>query len=67
MRVVSTFYMDKEEDGYEGVITYERDDVNDIYTLLQYYGDQTRGIGFTYVEDIAASNTDGTMTWGEKI
>jgi hypothetical protein len=65
MRISINAYMDKEADGYEGSVSIDRDDVDDLYTLLSVLKDAVNAFGFTYVESLGAEKDDGEMMWSD--
>lgn len=65
MRISINAYMDKEADGYEGSVSIDRDDVDDLYALLALLKDATNAIGFTYVESLGAEKDNGEMVWSD--
>ena len=64
MQLTMTVKNDKEEDGFTGSVTMVRSDIDDLYSLGRAYGDFTRSIGFSYVEDVAFEKDDGQMVFG---
>lgn len=64
MRIEITAYNDQEEDGFEGVISSTRYDVEDLQTFAQQITDFTRGIGFSYVVNVGFEKDDGSVTFG---
>lgn len=64
MRIEITSHFDKEDDGFDGVLTYSRDNVDDLYTLAQYLADFTRGVGYDYVVNVGFEKDDGSVLFG---
>lgn len=65
MRVTIDFQFDKEFDGYEGSSSASRDDVEDLYTMAQFFTDAMKGAGFSYVVDVGFETDDGNIIFGE--
>ena len=65
MKLIITFKSSDDEDGFSGSTTVERDDVDDLHSLAQAYGDAARAAGFTYVESVAFEKDDGQMVFGD--
>jgi len=63
MQVEITFVMDKEEDGVQGSVTLERQEVDSLHDLLHLYHDACLASGYTYVESIGAHKEGGSMAW----
>jgi len=51
-------------DGFDGVMTYTRDEVEDLTGVSQFLSDAIRGAGFSYVEDVGFRYEDGEEIWG---
>ena len=65
MRVNLNAYLERDEDGYTGNVSVDREDVDDLTTMAQVVKDFLLGLGFSYVDDVGFSKSDGTMVWGE--
>jgi|TARA_R110002167_G_scaffold108283_5_gene276532 hypothetical protein len=65
MRLIITFESSDEEDGFNGVTTVERNDIDDLQSLGQAYAEAARAAGFTYVEGVAFEKDDGQMVFGD--
>lgn len=65
MRVNLSAYLERDEDGYTGNVSVDREDVDDLTTMAQVVKDFLLGLGFSYVDDVGFSKSDGTMVWGE--
>jgi len=63
MQVEIRFYMDKEEDGVQGSVTLERQEVDSLHDLLHLYHDACLASGFSYVESIGAHKEGGECSW----
>jgi len=63
MQVEISFVMDKDEDGVQGSVTIERQEVDSLYDLLHLYHDACLAAGYTYVESIGAHKEGGEMAW----
>lgn len=64
MKVSIKFEFDALEDGIGGVVTYEEDDISDLYQLARFYAFATSAAGYTYVENVGFEKEDGTVTFG---
>lgn len=64
MRIEITAYCDEDEDGFDGVFSSTRSDVEDLQTLAQQITDFARGIGFSYVVNVGFEKDDGEVTFG---
>jgi hypothetical protein len=53
-----------EEDGYDGSLIFTREDVSDLTTTAQFFGDVVRGAGYGYVDDVGFSTDKGNEFWG---
>jgi hypothetical protein len=51
-------------DGFDGTMTYTRDDLENLTELAQFLSDAIRGAGFSYVEDVGFRYEDGEEIWG---
>lgn len=67
MRVSLSAYLDKDEDGYSGSVSIDREDIDNLVAIAQTVKDFLHGLGFDYVDDVAFSKDDGTMVWGESL
>ena len=65
MRLIITFVSSDEEDGFNGVTTVERNDIDDLQSLGLAYAEAARAAGFTYVEGVAFEKDDGQMVFGD--
>ena len=65
MRVSIDFHFDKEFDGYDGSSSASRDDVEDLYTMAQFFTDAMKGAGFGYVTDVGFEKDDGNIVFGD--
>ena len=65
MRVSIDFQYNKEDDGYDGSSSASRDEVEDLYTMAQFFTDAMKGAGFSYVVDVGFEKDDGTIVFGE--
>lgn len=65
MRVSLQFDFDKEEDGFDGTLTYTREGVDDLYALAQMVTDGARGAGFSYIVNTGFERDDGNVVFGE--
>tara|TARA_R110002167_G_scaffold193226_1_gene395840 strand:+ start:721 stop:921 length:201 start_codon:yes stop_codon:yes gene_type:complete len=64
MKVTVTFESNHEEDGFDGVTTIMRNEVDDLHALARVFTDSAQAGGFTYVEDVAFERDDGQMVFG---
>ena len=64
MKITITFEFDEEEDGIGGELTYTKGGIDDLHSLAHFYAFATRGVGFTYVENVGFEKEDGTVTFG---
>lgn len=67
MQVTISFETNVEDDGVAGTSVFIRDNVDDLYELSSVFADATRGIGFTYVQDVGFLKSGGSEIWGERI
>jgi hypothetical protein len=58
MFVTTTVTFVKDEDGFDGSMTFSRE-ISDIYELADYNGDVGRAMGFSYLGDFVAYSEDG--------
>jgi hypothetical protein len=65
MRVSLQFSFDTEQDGFDGTLTYTREEVDDLYALAQMFTDAVRGAGFSYVVNTGFEKDDGNVVFGE--
>lgn len=65
MRVSLHFNFYKEDDGFEGSATFDRENIEDLYELGQFLSQAVQGAGFTYVKDVGFLKDSGDETWGE--
>tara|TARA_R100000951_G_scaffold29096_1_gene24964 strand:+ start:1359 stop:1559 length:201 start_codon:yes stop_codon:yes gene_type:complete len=64
MRIEITAYANKDEDGFEGMFTSQREDVDDLQTFAQQLTDFARSIGYSYVVNVGFEVDDGSVTFG---
>ena len=64
MRVNMEFVFEKEADGFDGILSSSRDDVEDLYTMAQFITDAVKVAGFSYVVDVGFEKSDGEMVFG---
>ena len=57
-------FSEEDGDGFEGVMTYTRDEVENLTEVSQFLSDALRGAGFSYVEDVGFRYEDGEEIWG---
>jgi hypothetical protein len=57
-------FSEEDGDGFEGVMTYTRDEVGNLTEVSQFLSDAIRGAGFPYVEDVGFRYEDGEEIWG---
>lgn len=55
---------EEDGDGYNGVMTYTREGVENLTEVSQFLSDAIRGAGFSYVEDVGFRYEDGEEIWG---
>lgn len=65
MKVTVIFEHNKEEEGFDGVTTYTREDVEDIYGLAATFQGAASAAGYTYVDDAGFLLSDGQELWGQ--
>jgi len=65
VRVSIDFHFDKEFDGYDGISSASRDEVEDLYTMARFITDAMKGAGFSYVVDVGFEKDDGNIVFGE--
>lgn len=57
-------FSEEDGDGFEGVMTYTRDEVENLTEVSQFLSDAIRGAGFSYVEDVGFRYESGVEVWG---
>ena len=57
-------FSEEDGDGFEGVMTYTRDEVENLTEVSQFLSDAIRCAGFSYVEDVGFRYEDGEEIWG---
>lgn len=57
-------FSEEDGDGFEGVMTYTRNEVENLTEVSQFLSDAIRGAGFSYVEDVGFRCEDGEEIWG---
>lgn len=65
MKVTVIFEQSMEEDGTDTNTIMSNSTIEDMYGLLQLYGDAARAAGFTYVDRVGFCTDKGAETWGE--
>jgi hypothetical protein len=60
MRVSLSVNFDKEQDGHEGYMSYDRDGIEDLYELSNFLYDAAVAMGFHYVKAIYFVKSDGS-------
>lgn len=65
MRVTVKFETTYQEDGCEQVVTLERDNVEDVEDLLDFYGSASRAAGYSYVDRVGYADEKGSTTWSK--
>jgi len=64
MHIDIGFTFRKDTDGFDGHLSYRRDEVENLEEFCQFITDALRGAGFSYVENVGIEKDDGTMTFG---
>lgn len=64
MKVFIAFETDINEDGVDQTVTLERDGVEFVTDLLDFYTDAAKAAGFTYVDRVGYATDKGEQTWG---
>lgn len=59
MRVSVTAYFDKENDGWDGSVSYDRDEVDNLYDMSNLVYDVMMATGFTYLKSVYFVKEDG--------
>ena len=57
-------FSEEDGDGFEAVMTYTRDEVENLTEVSQFLSDAIRGSGCSYVEDVGFRYEDGEEIWG---
>jgi len=65
MRIKFIAMWDEEEDGVGGSVSMIRENVDDLYSLLNAYQAFTVSTGFTYSEAIGCNNGTGDTLWSD--
>jgi hypothetical protein len=65
MATVTLTYVEDEDDGMQHMqtVTISRDNVEDVYALLDFLSDGVRAIGYNQYERVGVSTKQGQMTW----
>ena len=65
MATVTLTYVEDEDDGltHMQTVTISRDNLEDIYGLLDFLSDGVRAIGYNQYERVGVSTKQGQMTW----
>jgi hypothetical protein len=64
MKMTIIFELNEEEDGVAGELIYTKSGIDDLHSLAHGYAFATRGVGYTYVENVGFEKEDGTVTFG---
>jgi len=65
MKVLIHFEADLETDGVEQSVTLERNSVEYVTDLLDFYADAAKAAGFTYVDRVGYATDKGSQTWSK--
>lgn len=65
MRISFDAYFDKEEDGYSGSVSMTRDDIDDLYGLLNLFHECANALGYSYVKSVGFEKDDETIVWSD--
>lgn len=64
MKMTIIFELNEEEDGVAGELIYTKSGIDDLHSLAHGYAFATRGVGYTYVENVGFEKEDGTVIFG---
>lgn len=65
MRITLDAYFDKEDDGFSGSVSMTRDEVDDMYGLLNLFQEYANALGFTYIKSVGFEKDDETIVWSD--
>jgi len=65
MKVLIHFETDLEADFIEQTITLERNNIELVTELLDFYADAAKAAGFTYVDRVGYATEKGSQTWSK--
>ena len=65
MAKVTLTYVEDEDDGMQHMqtVTISRDNVEDVYGLLDFLSDGVRAIGYNQYERVGVSTKQGQVVW----
>jgi len=65
MKITVIVEAKEDYDGYDGVSTFSRSNVEDLYQISGLFLSVMQGIGFDYVTDVGFEDNDGKVTFGK--
>ena len=65
MKITVTVESTEDYDGYDGVSTFNRNNVEDLFQISALFLSVMQGVGFDYVNDVGFEKDDGQVTFGK--